>query len=314
MDKSNMKKTIINFPNQLEEGLCLGKEIKGNFKNIVICGMGGSALPGDILSSLTDRSFYIHRNYDLPLKANKKSLIICISYSGNTEETISSFKKAIKNNFKVVAISSGGKIEKIAKENNIPFVKIPSGIQPRCAVGYIFSSLVKIIGESSMIEKEIILTVKKLKGISLEKKGKKIADEIKNKVPLIYSSEKLKNIALIWKIKFNENSKTPAFFNFIPELNHNEMVGFKDMKNFFILFFKDEKDDRRVLKRIDLTAKLAKKYKIKTKIINIEKGSLLFKIFTTLILGDWVSYYLAIKKNQDPSPVKIIEEFKKNLK
>lgn len=333
IDKSNMRKVILDFPKQFEEVLELAKDIKveSKFENIIICGMGGSALPADILitwlnhliseSSTSLPPIYIHRDYNLPPRAGKKSLIICISYSGNTEETISALKEAIGKKLKVAAIASGGKIEDLCKKYNISFIKIPSGIQPRSAIGYQFISLVKILSNSKVIKdasKEILELAKKLKKLNQEKRGKEIAKKLVNKIPLVYASNKFKCLARIWKIKFNENSKIPAFYDYFPELNHNEMVGFAQINKkdsaFHIIILRDRDDYFKNLKRMKLFANLIKSKGIEVDFIDIAKGDLLFKIFSTLLLGDWISYYLALEYKINPTPVKIVEEFKKKLK
>ncbi len=328
IDKSNMRQVIIDSADQLKEGLTLAENIKidGDFKNIVICGMGGSALPADILNITTNLEIpvYIHRGYNLGEKTNEHSLVICISYSGNTEETLSAINEAINRKLKVIGISSNGEIETVCKKNTIPFVKIPAGIQPRCAIGYIYSALIKVLINCNItkdISSEIIEASQKVKEISnsLEVEGKKLAKKLLKKVPVIYSSENFKDLAKIWKIKFNENSKTPAFYNYFPELNHNEMVGYGGLKrlgfkNFHVIILQDVSDHPRILKRIKLTADLIRKNGAKVEIVAIQSGSVLFKIFSTLLLGDWVSYYLALENKIDPTPVQIVEEFKGQMK
>jgi len=321
IDKSNMYNVISESAEQLKKGLELAKnaKIEGDFKNIIICGIGGSALPSNILTSLnkTDIPIYIHRDYNLPQKADEHSLIICISYSGNTEETISALQEAISKKLRVICITTGGEIEKLCQENTIPLVKIPSGIQPRMATGYIFSALIKILENSEVIKKistEILETGEELKKINslLENEGKKLAKKLFKKIPIIYASNKFKEIARILKIKFNENSKIPAFYNYFPELNHNEMIGYTNAKKyFFVIIIQDSDDHPRILKRMQLTAKLISQKGIQTETINIKRGSILFKIFSTLLLGDWASYYLALEYKIDPTPVKMVEEFKK---
>lgn len=343
IDKSNMRQVIQGSPDQLRAGLDLAKDItlrqglvvslnrttrekkiKGNFKNIVLCGMGGSALPGDILRSLSLVEIYIHKDYGLPDIVDKKSLVICISYSGNTEETVSALKEAIEKKLNVLCIASGGIIEEKSKANNIPFVKLPSGMQPRSAIGYIFSALVKSLENTGLIKgisQETKKTAELLDIIneSLEKEGKQLSKKLINKIPILYAAgmENAISIARIWKIKFNENSKIPAFYNYFPELNHNEMVGFSKAKkigvNFHTLMFQDIKDHPRNIKRMELTADLLMKQGISSEIIKIKDGSPIFKIFSTLLLGDWVSYYLALELNIDPTPVLMVEEFKKKL-
>jgi len=326
IDKENMREVIINSPNQLVKGLDLAKDIKteGSFKNVIICGMGGSPLPADILNSivLPSAPIYIHRDYNLPAFATKDSLIICISYSGNTEETISSLQQAVEKGFKIIAIATGGKMEEICKQNNISLAKIPAGIQPRSATGYLFSALSTILancGIISDISGDILKTTDELAKInsSLEKSGKGLAKKLAKKIPVVYASDSFKEVAKIWKIKFNENSKIPAFHNFFPELNHNEMVGFSNVKktnNLHVLIIKDKDDHERIIKRMNLTSSILKKKGVKIDFIETKDGSLMFRVFSSLLLGDWTSYYLAINQKIDPTPVAIVEEFKGLMK
>lgn len=323
IDKSNMRQVIIDSASQLKEGLNLAEKVKvdGDFKNVVVCGIGGSALPVNVLDAIADSNIpiFAHRDYDLPKQASADSLIICISYSGNTEETLSALEKAISKNLKIVGIASGGKVEEICNKNSIPFVKIPAGIQPRCATGYIVSAVAKVLSNSGVIKdlsEYFIEASNKLSEVNeqLEKDGENLAKKLLDKMPIVYSSNKFKTIARIWKIKFNENSKTPAFYNYFPELNHNEMVGFSNLKeshNFHFIIIKDKEDNPRNLKRMDLFADLLNKRRAKIDFVNIKEGSMVFQVFSALLLGDWTSYYLALEYKVDPTPVEMVEEFKK---
>ncbi|OGZ68742.1 MAG: bifunctional phosphoglucose/phosphomannose isomerase [Candidatus Staskawiczbacteria bacterium RIFCSPHIGHO2_02_FULL_42_22] len=327
IDVSNMRQVIIDSALQLPEGLELAKNItvEGNFTNIIICGMGGSTLPALLIETLHIKPalpIYIHQSYGLPVQADQNSLIICISYSGNTEETVSSLQEAVQKKLTTIAMATGGEIASIAKKNNIPLVTIPSGIQPRCATGYIFSALVQILINAKVfpdISPEILAAAKQLQEAapSLKKEGKTLAKKLHKKIPVIYASKNFEALSHIWKIKFNENSKIPAFWNFFPELNHNEMVGYTKIKNsklkiqnFHVLMLQDANDHPRIIKRMALTANLIKKSGAKTQTINFQEGSIVFKIFSCLLLGDWTSYYLAMEYGIDPTPVKIVEEFK----
>ncbi len=336
-DKSNLRKSILSVPQQFTEGFELAKNIKitDNFDKIMISGMGGSALPGDILrtyfhepltknSNYATMEVYQNRFYKLPAIAYKQCLNIVCSYSGNTEETISSLQEAIKNKLPTVAISSGGKIEEICLNNNIPYVKLikPSDdFQPRMALGYFVAAIIQLLINSEKIDpahkKNILKSTQELSTtiLQLENQGKDLAKRLIGKTPIIYSSEKFKSLALIWKIRFNENSKTPAFWNFFPELNHNEFVGFtKPQADYSIIMLKDSLDNSHNLKRYALTAKFLERQKITTQIINIPEGEMIYRIFSSLALSNWTSYYLAMEYKTDPTPVKMVEEFKKELK
>ncbi len=322
-----MRKVILDFPKQFSDGLDAAKDVKiiGDFNQLIFCGMGGSALPGEILKAL--RNFYewplaikIHKSYGLPVRISSRALVLAISYSGNTEETISSYEEAKKRNLTIIGVATGGKLAKLCKKDRTPLVKIPgTDIQPRSALGYQVAAVIKALSNSSIIEnldKDILEMAKNLNPKKSEEQGKKLAKKINGKIPIIYASDKFKALAQIWKINFNENSKSPAFWNYFPELNHNEMVGFEKNQNpFHIIILRDKKlDHPRILKRMEITAELLKDKKIDVDFVDILEASLLTKIFSVILLGAWTSYYLALEYGIDPTPVKIVEEFKKKLK
>lgn len=333
IDKQNMRQVIIDGPGQFKEGLRLAKDvnISGNFKSIMLSGMGGSALPGNLLRIYINnlqgkKSFgsrlavYQNRFYALPPEAYEESLNIICSYSGNTEETVSSFEEVLKNKLPCVGISSGGKIEEMCQKNNIPHIKLPSGIQPRMATGYFFATIFQVLVNAGLVEdktQELIELSEKLalEILKFENKGKEIAKQLVGKTPVIYASTKYKALAMIWKIKLNENSKTPAFYNFFPELNHNELVGFTNSQaNFFVIMLRDQGDYPENIKRFEVTSRLLKEKGVESEIIDMDKDGVFYNIFSTLCLGDWASYYLAIEYGQDPTPVDMLEEFKDLLK
>ena len=327
IDKENMRAVIMASAGQLKDGWDLAKNINTNdsFSNVVICGIGGSALPADLINALALPTIpmYIHRDYNLPKQANGKSLVICISYSGNTEEVISAFHQALDKKLTIIGMASGGKLAQMCQEQGLPLTTIPGGIQPRCATGYIFSALAAILSNSGIISDmsaDILKTSQMLEDMnaSSETSGKALAKKLVKKVPIIYSSENLSSVAKIWKIKFNENSKIPAFYNSFPELNHNEMVGYEGVKNakaqnLHVITLRDSESHPRVLKRMELTAKLIETSGLSHDFVEVGGNSPIQKLFSTLLLGDWVSYYLALEYGIDPTPVKIVEEFKKEL-
>ena len=148
-----------------------------------------------------------------------------------------------------------------------------------------------------------------------EEQGKKIAEELLGKTPVVYGSTKFKSLAMIWKIMFNENAKTPAFWNFFPELNHNEMVGFtKPQGKFQLVILRDQNDHPRNLKRIEITTDILKNYGVDSTIVDMPEDGMLYRIFATLQIGCWASYYLALKYEIDPTPVEMVEELKEKLK
>ncbi|MEF8846993.1 MAG: bifunctional phosphoglucose/phosphomannose isomerase [Candidatus Paceibacterota bacterium] len=319
-----MKQAVLDFPQQFQVGLeaAQGVEVSKEFSNIIICGMGGSALPANLLITYKpelELPLYIPRNYELPPQTDEDSLVICISYSGNTEETISCYKQALAQDLTPLAITTGGELKELAEENNLPVAKIPSGIQPRQAVGYQFSALLQILNNCGIVSKPDLLHLEQdLEPQELEQQGKDLAKLLTNKLPIIYSSERFKALARIWKIKFNENAKSMAFWNYFPELNHNEMTGFElaekqvDPEKIQVLILKNQEKEK-IAERIKLTKQLLNKREINTKIIPVEGETLLTKVFNSLLLSDWTTYYLAKQYGVDPEPVPIIEDFKEQL-
>jgi glucose/mannose-6-phosphate isomerase len=318
-----MYEIIKNFNKQFEyEPQIEGSLSIEGVKNFIAVGMGGSHLAADILNSY-DPSFgiLIHKNYglpNLPEETLKQSLIILNSYSGNTEEVIDSFYLALEKKLKMVSITYNGKLLELSKKYNIPFVKLPEPkVQPRLALGFHAKALLKILNREKEL-KEINEFVNLLKPEEFEGQGRELAQKIKNKIPIIYASEKNQAIAYIWKIKFNETSKIPAFYNVFPELNHNEMTGF-DIKettknlsqNFIFLIFFDEEDHPKIQRRMTILKNLYKERNLKVEILKLEGQNRFHKIFSSLVLADWTSYYLAKEYGVEPEEVPMVEEFKK---
>lgn len=335
IDKSNMRQVILNSPSQLSWAVNNWKPIKfkKKFSNVILCGMGGSAWPMEfVINYLTTNPsmrlnkipIIIHRNYGLPDEARKDSLMIFSSYSGNTEETIEAYRAAFKAGIKGVVITSGGKIENLAIKNRTPILKIPEkNIPPRYSTGYMVVFLSKLLSDAKIMKNvsiEIAKTSGYLKKIladgKMEHRGYELAKKIGNKIPLIYASVNYRIAAKVWKIKINENSKMPAFWNHMPEFNHNEMVGFTQAnpKDFLILILKNEKDDKNILKVLDISKMLLTRRGFKPEIISMTGDNFFSKVFSVTLLCDWVSYYLALRSRIDPSPVSIVDEFKKDLK
>lgn len=328
-DPSNFREFILQTPEQFRIGFDLAKNIKldGNFDAVTVSGMGGSALPVNLIKAYLKGKkekvkVCINRTYALPDMQLDNYLNIISSYSGNTEETISSLQELHSKNLQFVGISSGGKIEELCKSYSMPHIKLPipyPNYQPRMGTGYFFGVMLQILinhGLINDVSPEIIHATESFhtKMSGYENRGKELALKLKGKTPVIYSSAKFKSVAMIWKIKINENSKTPAFWNFFPELNHNEMVGYTNPQSkFFLIMLRDPEDDPRNMKRYEATASLLSEKGIESEIINMEGEDIFSKIFLSISLADWTSYYLALEYGQDPTPVEMVEKLKKIL-
>lgn len=330
-DPSNFRQFIIDTPTQFKVGMEIAKnaKVEGNFDSLTVSGMGGSALPVNLLQAYINSTetkplnIFINRYYSLPPQAKlPNSLNFISSYSGTTEEIISSLEEVHGLNLPFVGFSSGGNIEELSKKYGMPHVKLPipyPNYQPRMGTGYFFGAMFQVLVNQGLIRDssaELISQAEKFHNLmdSYEDKGKALAVKLKGKTPVIYASSNYTSTAMVWKIKLNENAKTPAFYNFFPELNHNEMVGFTNPQaKFMIIMLKDPKDNPRNLKRYEVTAQLLKGKGIDSEIISMDGDDVFSKMFLSITLADWASYYLALEYNQDPTPVAMVEDLKKIL-
>jgi len=274
--------------------------------------------------------FIVNRNYTLPNFISKKTLVFACSYSGNTEETLNATRMAIKKKATVIGLASGGKLESLLTENKMTFIKIPEGYPPRQALGYLFFpllSLLQHIGLISPKNEEINETLTVLKDIRKRSDPTKIHDhnlsdliakKLYKKVPVIYTAaEFLYPVVTRWRNQFNENSKVLAFSNVLPELNHNEIMGWEAhpdvLKGFNILFLRDEEEFSRNRKRLEISKDIFNKNGIPIFEVFAEGKSLLSRIFSLIYIGDWISYYLALLYKKDPIKIDSIQLLKDTL-
>jgi len=300
-------------------------ENQANFlkkSSFIVVGMGGSAHAADLLKIWKPGlQMAVRRDYglpELPPEELKNKLIILSSYSGNTEEVIDAFHKAEEKNLSMAVIATGGKLLALAKENSVPYIKLPdTGIQPRSALGFSIKAFLKFIGEEDALGKISALATT-LNPDDYEKSGKALAEEMKNYVPVIYASGRNFSLAYNWKIKLNETGKIPAFYNVFPELNHNEINGL-DVKDstrelcnkFYFIFLKDATDNPKILKRMEVTEKLYTDRHLPVQTLELAEKDIWLKIFSSLTLADWVAYYTARQYGLNPDRVPIVEELKK---
>ena len=339
IDKSDMLGAVAKLPEQIKEAkqivdsTTLGSIYK--IDNIVISGMGASSISGDIVQTLLrdriDIPIFVTRQYDLPKWANKDTLVISQSYSGNTEETLSTFKHASQKKSKIICISSGGKLQEFCQSREVPHIKIPSGFPPRAATGYIlFSALyaLKKIGVLNIdIESEIEETItiadefrnhNKKEVPEPENISKQMAKKILNTIPQVYGFGIYSPIAKRWCTQFNENSKLICRYDEVPECNHNDIIGWSmnpeiSKKFTCILFRDDENESIYISKRLNFMKKLFDE--VAGNVIEIKAlgKKRLAKMIYTMYIGDFVSCYLAILRKIDPTPVDAITELKNEL-
>lgn len=292
-------------------------------EKFVVVGMGGSHLAAGLLKTWKpELDIVIHRDYGLPAISEEElrnRLIILSSYSGNTEEVIDAFHAARAKGMAMTAISVGGTLLALAKEHGIPFIQLPdTGIQPRSALGYGTAALLKLVREEALTEiGELRVT---LHPLDTEKDGKTLAQQLMGRVPVIYASTRNMSLAYNWKIKFNETGKIPAFFNVFPELNHNEMTGFDVQdstrglaEKFAVILLKDQRDDIRVQRRMDVLQRLYTDRGLPVERIDIQGENSWYGMFLTLVLADWAAYYIAEQYGLESEQVPMVEEFKKRI-
>ena len=320
IDNSNMLKVIEDFPKQCKTALELpkGMSISGKVDKIVVIGMGGSAVGGDLLKAYMQNSkipVFVVRDYKVPNFVDENTLVFAVSYSGNTEETISAYESAINKKAKIVAVTSGGSLGQMAKK----VIKIPTVLQPRAALGYLFFPVLGVLANSNIVDVknseitemlDILSNTKEFKAV-----GEGIAKKIGQRTPLIYASEMLNAVAYRWKTQFNENSKTAAFHHSFSEMNHNEIVGYQTMKrgDYVAIFIRDKEDNESIKKRMDITKEIIST-RIDVEEVFTKGDGLLSRIFSGIYYGDFASYALALAKKIDPTPVAVIENLKKRLK
>lgn len=315
------------FTTQLQRNLILGNDFPPTRltqkTNFILGGMGGSHLGAGLLKVIQPGiNIYVHRSYDLPPFSDdflKDSFCIVSSYSGNTEETISFYQKAKEKGLDVGIITSGGKLLDLAQKNGDLYVLLPEGIQPRDSLGYFMKALMLFVNNKSLSE-SLESVIGDLQSSEPKENVNQIIKKLSGKIPLVYSSLINLPLAYIWKIKFNETSKTPAFYNVFPELNHNEMEGFDDNPSitditsaFSCLFLRDSNDHPRIIKRMDVLDELLKSKGVNVENIALDSRSPWHKISHAVELGDLLARSLAEEYRVEPDEVKLIEEFKKKI-
>lgn len=339
IDASNMYGLIKKFPGQVTEAVAIGNQFTSRkfktreIQQIVLCGLGGSAIGGDLLKSyLADElavPFIVNRNYTLPRFVGRRTLVIISSYSGNTEETNAAHREASKRRAKILCISSNGAVEKLAKAKRTPLIRIPGGLPPRAALGYSFFPLLITLSKLGFVKnkaRDIRETIQLLEEKSAafgnpdpsNNPAVRIAEQLRKRLGVVYSStERFDAVNTRWRGQIAENGKSLLFGHVLPEMNHNELVGWRtlvdQMREMQVLFLRDKGDHKRIQHRMDITKSIINDHTSHITEVWSEGNSLLARIFSLVYLGDWVSYYLAILHGYDPSPVEVIDQLKNKL-
>ena len=336
IDKENMVGLCERTPEFCKDALRLAEEAEIPYKqpgNIVVAGMGGSAIGGELLKDwLCDKvsiPIEVCRDYALPAYTNENTLVVAISYSGETEETLNAFLQAVKRRCMVATVSSGGSLRAFSRRLGAPHVQIPEGFHPRAAIAYLFFPLVKIMEKVGISKEtaEVEETLRVLRKISRENaqqiplndnSAKRLATQVMGTIPVVYGFRQYSAVARRLKCQFNENSKVPSKFDVFPELNHNEVVGWETRnsltKAFSAIFIRDSAEPPEIRQRIDITEQIVSPNVCKTLEIHAEGKRKLTRMLSAMYVGDFASLYLALLRRVNPASTKTIVYLKKEIK
>ena len=335
IDTENMYHKIIHLPEQILQAYqkpVIHNQDKANFassvKKIMICGMGGSAISGDLARvSFPGLNIEVTKDYSFS-HVNQDTFVILLSYSGNTEETVNCAELAMQKTSMVAAITSGGAIKEKLSELFL-WIELSPGLPPRSAIGNLFFSLVKILEVTKIIEsqeevvkKTVSNLVQKANALSQNQLtnmnlAKISAEQLQGKIPIIYAvNPSLAPLAYRWKCQINENAKYPAFCHIFPEMNHNEIEGWEspEFKDTFIpIFLTKFNENANYKKRVDAFKKILQKQSILSLDFYVEGNSTIEQLFSLIYLGDMISFYLAILLQTNPTKINYIDFLKKEI-
>ncbi|MGD9093553.1 MAG: bifunctional phosphoglucose/phosphomannose isomerase [Anaerolineales bacterium] len=338
LDPSNMLSQIDGLPDQLQNSWELGSKLPlpmwQGFSNILIAGMGGSAIGADLLAAyakpLSPLPIFVHRDYDLPGWANgPQTLVITSSHSGNTEETLSAFMKAVENKCTLIVVCTGGQLAKVAVEYGAVLWPFEHKGQPRAAVGYSFGLLLAVLSRLNLIpdpSDELTGAIKAMKAQQTkikanipvaENPAKRMAGQFVNRWVTVMGTGVLTPVARRWKGQISEIAKAWGQFEFMPEANHNTLAGIlnpeENLSRMMVVFLRAPSDHPRNRLRSELTSKAFMLEGIGTDFVDAQGDSTLSHLWTTLHFGDYTAYYLAMAYGVDPTPVEAIESFKREM-
>ena len=337
VDRSGMVNFCFNSAKLYREAATLAGKIKVEYpkpSNVIVAGMGGSGIGGDMLKDWAKNQacipIEVSKDYQLPEYAGKSTLVLITSYSGDTEETLSAFLDAMERKCMIFCISSGGALLENAERLNLPFLRVAGGMPPRAALPFLFLPLLVYMEKAGLVSgalEEFSEAVTLLKKISMdnapdkpimENYSKALALNIGKTSPIIFGFDFYRSVAMRFKQQFNENSKVPAKWDIFSELNHNEIVGWeragKLSKSFSAIFLRDREEPTAIQSRIEITKELMEQEDVGLLEVQAQGKSRLARMLSTVLIGDFTSVYLAVLRGVDPTPVKTITYLKDTLK
>jgi glucose/mannose-6-phosphate isomerase len=319
-------------PQQLKHDFGLAQQdIEGEIQNVVYAGMGGSSLVAEFVNTFPGLKvpFVICKDYDLPAFANKNTLVICASYSGNTEETLSALSQAEEKGAHIVIIAYNGKLTEFAKQKNYPLASVPHCTQPRTGVFYMYRAVAEIFVAAKLAEPEVIQQLEAVvspleQAITgwvadvpeQENYAKQLAQQMVGKTPIIYAGSRMYGAAFKWKINVNENAKNTAWSSPLPEFNHNEFIGWSSHpveKPFAVIDLISSFEHPRTIKRFEVSDRLLSGMRPKSITVEAKGETIVEQLLYLVLLSDYATMYLGFLNGVNPTPVELVEKFKKEL-
>ncbi|MEZ4698735.1 MAG: bifunctional phosphoglucose/phosphomannose isomerase [Rhodothermales bacterium] len=339
IDTRGMFDLVSGFPDHFKQGRAIAEEVSLTLdatkkKQLVVIGMGGSAISGDLLRCYAvDQSpipIQVVRHYALPASIDSNTVVVASSFSGNTEESLAGFEEALARKATIVCIASGGALLDLARKHGLPYAQIPGGMPPRAALGYSLSVLFVFARKMGLIqvpdeawgEADALLRKQTERYANLEVShlARTVAEGLLDRFPVVYSANGLlEAVNWRWRGQFQENSKMLAAGNLYPELNHNEIMGWEETgaptlhDRMGVVVLRDREDHPRIQHRMDVTRSLIASRAGSWTEVSTEGQHRLTRMTSLINLGDWVSLYAAYLRNVDPTPIGLIDQLKDAL-
>lgn len=325
-----MEQLVDRFPAQLVEALDIASKATVNkhtspIRSVYVSGMGGSGIGGNFVAEFVRGEckvpYFVGKGYDIPNWVNKHTLVIASSYSGNTEETLSALEMLLQTGAKVVCVASGGKMIAIAKEHKLDYITLPNDWpSPRACLGFSLVQQLGILNKLGLISGRALKQVANAATLlekqqpAIKKSAQKTAQQLEDKLPIIYTTDRMESVAVRFRQQINENAKMLCWHHVIPEMNHNELVGWRDENdNIAVIYLRSQNDFARNAMRIDINKQIISKYT--PNIIELwSKGKSLIEEAMYLVhYGDYVTCYMCDYRKMDSIEVKAIDFLKGEL-
>jgi glucose/mannose-6-phosphate isomerase len=330
-DVSGMMRQMSSLPAHLESALSGTADVEAGARKLCLCGLGGSAMGADVLLDHMERTTDVYgsvvRDVQLPGWVDRDTLVVLISYSGGTRETLSMYEEARRKGAMMAAITSGGKLAELCARDGVPIIRVPSGIQPRAALGHLLGSMAKVVGSAGMssIEEELKVMLPALKAkaeryspnVPIEgNDAKRVALRLHGATPFLYSSRNVRSAGRRWQGQINENAKMLCLYGELPEADHNQVVGWVDGRRSEAnrpVILRAAADRNMMAGIVEATISIFEDFKLNPVVVDLDGTTTLENVMGGIVLGDHVSYYLAMMNGVDPTPVSSITELKKRI-